>query len=143
MVERQRVTFISPQIYVAVTQERHHPNTIREKLNWEELGLVQLEPVDPNSGVENVYAIRGTDWANLSTVLTSAKHVLTESCAFESAAIIVKLMGTRVLETKDAKQRKTEAIVTGHSLGGSVTQYIGQSNSVRVSMACADMHSMR
>ena len=123
VVERQPVTFIIPQIYVAVTQEGNLLNTIREGIKWEELGLVQLKPVD-QSEVDSINAIRGTDWENLSTVITSAKDVLAESCAFESAAVIVKLISSRVSKQKDAKQ----VIVTGHSLGGSVTQFIGQSN---------------
>lgn len=126
MVQRQ-ATVIVPQIYVAVTRQKGHPNTVRPGIVWEELGLVQLKPIDPASNVDSVLAIRGTDFENLSTVITSVKDVLAESCAFESTAVIVKVIAGRMVK-KDTKQPRTAVIVTGHSLGGAATQYIGQSS---------------
>ena len=128
IVQQQRATLIIPQIYVAVTDQEGHPNTIRQGIEWEELGLVKLKPIDKNSAVDSVLAIRGTDFENLSTVVTSMKDVLAESCAFESTAVIVKVMASRIAQTENTEQPKTEIIVTGHSLGGAATQYIGQSN---------------
>lgn len=127
-VQRRQVTLIVPQIYVAVTRDRGQPNTVRSGIDWEELGLVRLEPVDPDSGVGEVVAIRGTDWENLSTVMTSVKDVLANSCAFESGAVIVKVIGSRIAHRDKQARRKGVLVVTGHSLGGSATQFIGQSN---------------
>jgi hypothetical protein len=128
VVVRQPVTFIIPRVYVAVSTDKNHANSVKAQFDWNELGLVQLKPVDTERSVESVYAIRGTDWTNLSTIMTSVGDVLGESCAFESAAIIIKLLGERVSSGTNPSHPKTYIIVTGHSLGGSVTQYVGQSN---------------
>ena len=124
----RQATVIVPQIYVAVTRENGHSNTIQTGIGWEELGLVKLKPIDPVSNVHSVLAIRGTDFENLSTVITSVNDVLTESCAFESTAVIVKVIAGRIAGSKDTKRPRTKVIVTGHSLGGAATQYIGQSS---------------
>lgn len=127
-VQRRQVTLIVPQIYVAVTRDIDRPNAVKGGIDWEELGLVRLEPVDPESGVGEVVAIRGTDWENLSTVITSVKDVLADSCAFESAAVVVKVIGSRIARRDRQAGQKRVLVVTGHSLGGSATQFIGQSN---------------
>ena len=127
-ISSRQVTVVVPQIYIAVLQDGNHPNTITNWTKWEELGVVKLAPVDPKSKVDEVFAIRGTDWENLSTVITSVKDVVAESCAFEITAVIVKAIGSRVAAQEENRGRRTEVIVTGHSLGGTATQYIGQSN---------------
>ena len=127
-VQRRQVTLIVPQVYVAVTRESGQPNTVKGGIDWEELGLVRLKPVDPKSKVSEVVAIRGTDWENLSTVITSVIDVLAESCAFESASVIVRMIGSQIARRDKKEGRQRQVAVTGHSLGGSATQYIGQSS---------------
>ena len=85
----------------------------------EELGLVRLRR-DRQSGneAEEVAAIRGTDFTRIPLIMASINDLLSESCVFEVAAIVVDYIGGRMSNGRIS--------VVGHSLGGAAAQYIVQ-----------------
>ncbi len=88
-------------------------------LSKDEIGIVRLRR-DPSSDgkSEELVAIQGTDFTRIPQIMTSMQHLLSKSCVYEMAAIVVAVVGG----SKSASQIS----VVGHSLGGGAVQYIVQ-----------------
>lgn len=83
----------------------------------EELGLVRLRRDSlSESGAEELVAIRGTDFTRVPQIMASIGDLLSESCVFEVAAIVVDYIGDNLSDGRIS--------VVGHSLGGAAAQYI-------------------
>lgn len=85
----------------------------------EELGLIRLTR-DPRSSNEReeLVAIRGTDFTQIPSIMTTIHDLLDESCVYEMAAIVVDVIGD--------EHPTSHISVVGHSLGGSAVQHIVQ-----------------
>lgn len=66
---------------------------------------------------ERILAIRGTDFPNIPEIRTSLKDILGKSCIFDVMAHVVG---------RADRREKKRFIVSGHSLGGAVAQYVAQ-----------------
>ena len=85
----------------------------------EEIGIIRLTR-DPSStnGPEELVAIQGTDFTRIPQIMVSIRHLLSNSCVYEMAAIVVDVTGDSI--------SAGQISVVGHSLGGGAVQYIAQ-----------------
>ena len=83
----------------------------------EEIGIIRLRR-DPlsNNIPEELVAIRGTDFTRIPQIMASLHHLLSGSCVYEMAAIVVEIIGNALSTGRVS--------VVGHSLGGGAVQYI-------------------
>ena len=85
----------------------------------EELGVIRLSRDPPSSSEpEKLVAIRGTDFTKIPQIMASVHHLLSGSCVYELAALVVSEIGHEVSSGRFS--------VVGHSLGGGAAQYVVQ-----------------
>ena len=79
----------------------------------------EFSDMDPPYGDDAIIAIQGTDRGRLKQILTNLKDLGSNgSCAFEFMA--------QVVDYYQSDRNRGRFAVTGHSLGGSVAQYVAQ-----------------
>ena len=107
-------------VHVEIRPVIPHSMITREgQFQGEEIGIIRLTR-DPSSsnGPEELVAIQGTDFTRIPQIMASMRHLLSDSCVYEVAAIVVDVTRGSI--------SNGQLSVVGHSLGGGAVQYIVQ-----------------